>query len=114
VTWRLGLLVVLAVGVGLAWVRSCSGPDPVVESTRLIEPSAEGAPYRVEAVVRNRGPGEGQAELTVRLRDRESGRTVEDDKKLQLERGETTLAVVEIKAPRGSYDPQVEASYPPR
>lgn len=110
---RLALVVVLAAGIGLLWVRSCSGPDPVVESVRLVEPASDGAPYRVEAVVRNRGVGQGQVALTVRLRDRTSGRTLQQDKRVQLERDETMLAVVEVMAPRGSYAPQVEASYPP-
>jgi hypothetical protein len=108
-------------GLGLAgillsvlWVWHCSGARPVVADVQLASPAAVGAPYRVEVVLRNEGFGGGQVEMTVRLRDRASGHTVQQTQKIALDEGETTLAVAEILAPAGDYAPAVEVKYPPR
>lgn len=113
-TSKLVAVVFMAVVVGFLWVRNCSGPDPVVTGVRLVEPHAEATPYRVEATVRNRRDGEGQAQITVRLRDQSSGRTVQEQKNVNFASKETTLVVVDVDAPAGSYKPEVDASYPPQ
>jgi hypothetical protein len=114
VTKRLLGLAVAAVLLGVLWVRSCSGPDPVVTSVRLVVPSGTATPYRVEATIENRGQGGGEAQVVFRLHDAATGRTVQDEKKVAFERGETALAIAEIPAPPATYTPSVEASYPPQ
>jgi hypothetical protein len=112
--WRmLGFIAVVAASMAL-WVTSCSGPQPEVGGVQLVEPSGEDAPYRVQATVRNQGPGHGEVTVTARLRDRASGRTVQHEGKARLEAHETTLVTIELQAPRGSYTPEVEVDYPPR
>ncbi|MBI3967172.1 MAG: hypothetical protein HY329_16180 [Chloroflexi bacterium] len=108
-----GLIAVAAV-VATLWVLNCSGPKPVVGEVRLVEPTAPGAPYRVEATVRNDRSGEGQIEVKVRLREKTSGHTVQQELKADLKSNEQTLIVAELKAPAGSYTPEVEVEYPPR
>ena len=106
-----GLALVAALVV--LWVFNCSGPRPSVSDVRLIEPRSAGDPYRLEATVRNDGRGHGQVDLIFQLRDRASGRVVQEEQKAILEPDETTLAVAEILAPPGDYTPEVEAQYPP-
>jgi hypothetical protein len=98
------------------WVANCSGPQPIVDqaSVRLVEPSNEGTPYRVEAVLRNRGRGQGEVTVHVRLRDRASGVAVQKDEQVDLDPHQSTLVVVEVPAPPSTYVPEVEAEYPPR
>jgi hypothetical protein len=96
------------------WVANCSGPEPKVAEVRLHEPTQEGGPYRVEALIENEGPGHGQVEIMFRLVNRATGQTVEEDKESALEPHERTLVTVEIKAPKADYEPRVEVEYPPR
>jgi hypothetical protein len=111
---RLLGLAVLATLVGVLWVRSCSGPDPVVVDVRLVAPRAEATPYRVEATIENRGQGSGDAQVTFRLRDAATGLTRQQEQRIALDRGERALVSAEIDAPPATYTPAVEASYPPR
>ena len=104
----------VAVAIAALWVMNCSGPQPSVTNVRMIEPRAEATPYRVEATIHNKGNGQGQVAVTVRLRDRASDQTIQEDRKAVLKAGETTLVVVEMQAPRGDYTPEVEVEYPPR
>jgi hypothetical protein len=109
----LGVLV-LVVALTALWAMNCSGPRPRVAEVRVSEPSGDGAPYRIAADIQNTGSGHGQVAITFRLRERGSGRTIEADRKAQLEAGETTTIIAEIAAPRGDYEPEVEVDYPPR
>jgi hypothetical protein len=112
--WRiLGPIGVAAV-LGVLWVAQCSGPQAEVVSVELVEPARKGAPYQVHAMLRNEGPGHGEVNVTARLRERASGRTVQQERKAHLREKETTLVVVEVPAPRGSYTPEVEVDYPPQ
>ena len=79
----------------------------------MIPPSSDGAPYRVEATIRNTGRGHGEVAVTVRLRDDRAGRSVETDRKLDLEEHETTLLVADVPAPPCEYTPDVESSTRP-
>ena len=107
-------VVVFIVAAGL-WVSQCSGPRPsVVGSPRVVAPQQPGDTYKVETTIRNDGPGHGQARVTVRLKDTASGEAYSRDQGVELERGETARVVVELAAPLGSYEPEVEAEYPPR
>lgn len=96
------------------WVTNCSGPQPRVSDVRLRPPAGEGQPYAVEAVVANRGWGEGEVGLTARLLNRASGRTVQQDQTLHLRRGEVAEVEVLLATPRAEYTPELEAEYPPR
>ena len=111
---RLGVGLVAVAVIAVLWVANCSGPQPSVGDVRLIPPSSDGAPYRVEATIRNTGRGHGEVAVTVRLRDDRAGRSVETDRKLDLEEHETTLLVADVPAPPGQYTPDVEVVYPPR
>jgi hypothetical protein len=81
-----------SVGVGLVlvalWLWNCTGPRPEVTSVRRLPPVVAGLPYRVEAEIDNHWGGLGDVAVVVRLRDRASGRTVQADDKLQLDRYE--------------------------
>jgi hypothetical protein len=96
------------------WIANCSGPQPRVSDIRLQAPAGEGEPYAVQAVVENRGWGEGEVGITARLRDRASGRTLQQDESLHLQKGEVAQVLVLIAAPKADYTPELEAEYPPR
>ncbi len=108
----IGLLVGAVVVVAL-WVANCSGPEAEVTSVQLLEPATESAPYRVQVAVQNQGPGHGEVNVIARLRDHATGYTFQESRTAALEAKETTLVVVEVYAPRGSYSPEVEVEYPP-
>jgi hypothetical protein len=102
------------VALAVLWVVNCSGPRPAVSDVSVSPPSAPGAPHRVQATVRNQGPGHGQVSVSVRLVDPAAQQTYQEDRKLALEAHETTRLVAEIHAPPGDYVPRVEVEYPPR
>jgi hypothetical protein len=106
-------LVAILVLAGL-WVVNCSGPRPEVGDVRIVAPTTSGEPYELQAVVRNQGHGHGEVGITARLRDRTTGRTFQAERTVRLKAGESTLVVMSIKAPLGSYTPEVEVEYPPR
>ncbi|SRR6266508_5567303 len=107
-----GLVVAIAI-VGL-WVSQCSGPRPELVGAPVVQPPDQpGEAYHVQAVVRNAGPGHGEVQVVARLRDRATGRSYQHDETAQLEPGEQAGIVVEIFAPPGDYEPQVEVVYPP-
>ena len=110
---RLGVGLVAVAVIAVLWVANCSGPQPSVGDVRLIPPPSDGAPYRVEATIRNTGRGHGEVAVTVRLRD---DRPPERRNRPQarLEEHETTLLVADVPAPPGQYTPDVEVVYPPR
>jgi hypothetical protein len=111
---RVGLLSILAVVLATLWVSQCSGPKPsVVGSARVEAPQQPGDPYRVEASIRNDGPGHGEARVTFRLIDAGAGAAYQKDEPVELERGETARVVVEIPAPPGDYAADVDVQYPP-
>src|SRR5581483_6795938 len=108
---RLALSLLLTVLAIAFWVAECTGPRPVVGDVRLLPPAAEGAPYRVEASITNAGRGHGEVAVTVRLRDEASGRTVQTDKRIELDEHESTRIVADVPAPVATYVPNVEALY---
>ena len=113
VTRTFGLIGLAAI-LTVLWVMNCSGPQPSVSNVRLIEPSNQGAPYRIESLIQNEGRGHGQVAVKFRLRDRTTEQTIQEDRKAVLEPGETARVSAEIQAPPGDYAPEVEAEYPPR
>jgi hypothetical protein len=95
----------------LLFVRGCSGPEPVVTATAS---ARDGAGVVASATVRNDG-GEGEVQVTFRLRDRASGRVVAGEAIAQLRSGEAAELTARIPtAPPGEFDLEAEAEYPPR
>jgi hypothetical protein len=78
-----------------------------------VEPAAVPGRVRVEARLVNAGRGQGQVEVTVRLRDRRTGRVVEDERHVELRGHESVRLVADVEAPPGDYHADVEAEYPP-
>jgi hypothetical protein len=94
----------------LLWL-GCRGPQPeVLEATlgRAPEPGK----VRVEALLRNHG-GDGQVSLDVRLIERDSGRVIEEEKSVEMQRHEQQRFVSDLAAPPGNYRVEVKAEYPP-
>lgn len=112
--WQLLFVPVFVLALAVLWVVGCSGPRLEVTDTRLTAPTSEGAPYCLEATIKNQGWGHGQVNVTVRLRDKATGQTVQDDRKAELRPNETTRVAIELIAPPGAYEPEVEVDYPPR
>ena len=110
---RVFALVGMAAALVALWVANCSGPRPAVSDVRLVSPAGEGAPYRVEALVRNTGRGHGEVVVEVRLRDTASGAVMQKEEQVTLDAGETARVISDVPAPPGSYTPEVQAVYPP-
>jgi PBP1b-binding outer membrane lipoprotein LpoB len=115
---RLARILLLA---PLALVLSgCLGPKPVLESYQAEPPQDPGQPFRVEAVVRNAGPGEGEIEVQVRLSDKQTGDVIRrDSQKISLQTGETEHVLFEMDLPPSAQnlpsdqiEVEVEANYP--
>ncbi|MPZ13136.1 MAG: hypothetical protein GEU73_01700 [Chloroflexi bacterium] len=100
--------------IQLALAAVGTGPRPSVADVQLIAPSENTGAYRVEATIQNSWLGHGQVALLVRLRDRATGATVQEDREIDLRGRERTLLVVEVQAPRGEYDAEVDVEYPAR
>ncbi|MBF6589646.1 MAG: hypothetical protein IVW57_03825 [Ktedonobacterales bacterium] len=109
--WPLFLLVGV---LPYLWVLNCSGPRPELESVRLRAPDYFGGTYRVTAIIRNTGPGHGQAAVTITLRNNATGQTYQKDDAVTLAAGETVVVSEDIEAPLASYTPNVAVEYPPR
>jgi hypothetical protein len=113
--WRVGAFtVILAVALGLLWVANCSGPRVVVTGVEHFPPTNSAGSHRVIAYVQNLGAGHGQVSVKLKLRDRARNLTAEDERKVTLEAHESGVIIAEIKAPPGTYVPEVEVEYPPR
>jgi hypothetical protein len=85
----------------------------LVTNTRLIEPSKDGDPYRLEATLRRDGPA-GVVNATFRLRNRTTGDRSERTSPVELQPGLELVVVAEFHAPRADYAPEVEVSAPAR
>jgi hypothetical protein len=96
-----------------AMLAACPGPRPSVERVSVEHRPQEGL-YRLSVTVRNGGRGEGQAEVTARLRDRESGRLFQKDDHVALGPRQQVMVTIDIEAPPGDYEPFARAEYPPR
>ena len=110
-----GIATVIAfcAAVGL-WVAQCSGPRPEVMGSPTVTPPAQpGQPYVVAATIANHGPGHGQVEVTLRLKDVATGQLYQQQEQLNLESGEQSRVVTSIFAPVASYTPEVQVQYPP-
>ena len=108
------LLFAALLALSALWVVNCSGPRPVASDPHVEAPHRVGDPYHVSALVRNEGPGHGEARVTFRLRDTRTGRVYQQATTVTLEPGESIVVGVDITAPLGRYAPLVEVEYPPR
>lgn len=109
-----------AVGLGFAvalllagWVVGCAGPRPAVRDARLTAPGTPDGPYRVTALIENRGLGEGPVQVTFILKNRSAGWVVTHNEQVTLPRQGTVLVTAEIPAPVADYELEVKAEYPP-
>lgn len=110
------LLVVLFVTLG------CLGPKPVLQGEPVVEPPEQGSdqPFRVEAVIKNQGPGAGEAEVEVSLTNKQTGEFIaKDSEQVDLQPEETVHVLIEVQLPPSAkdLDPQnieveVDAHYP--
>lgn len=94
----------------VALSAACAGPR--VEVGRVAVHPAAGGQVRVEAEVRNAG-GAGEVKVTVRLRERLTGRTFVASRLLDVAAHGEVDAVVDVPAPPGDYTAAVAATFPP-
>jgi hypothetical protein len=106
------LLLALPPALAMLLIAGCAGPRPRVEEVVLHPPATPGEPYRVEAVVRNTGRGNGEVRVLFHLTS-VTGERFAEEKDVDLGAGETARVVAEISAPPGAYIPEAQAQYPP-
>jgi len=85
----------------------------VIGSPSLTAPAQAGQPYRIEAVIANTGPGQGQVDVMFRFRDLATGQAYQREEQADLQPSEQARIVAEIPAPAGNYQPEVDVRYPP-
>jgi hypothetical protein len=108
-----GLLVVVAGGLA-----GCLGPKPGIVDVQKQSPTSPGDPYRVQVLVANTGPGDGQVEVSLRLVDKRTQETIRyDSQDVQLDKDERQHVDFEEMLPPGAppadqIDVQVSAQYP--
>ena len=84
-----------------------------VTEVRLADPAPVDGAYRVEASIRL-DSGSGPALVTFRLRDRASGQLFETTGQLELRPGIVFVAVANVTAPPGDYEPEAVVRFPAR
>jgi hypothetical protein len=104
------LIMMLALGMA-----ACYGPRPMVVRQELRPPSTPGGAYTLVVTLANQNGGEGQADVTARLRSKATGATVaQQDQTVTLQPHETVQLTFSLQADTpGDYDATVEAQYPP-
>jgi hypothetical protein len=97
----------------LALAAACGGPRPAVESVRT-DPSPRAAHVLVTVAIRNSG-GEGQASVSVTLRDRTTGRVVgKEEFPVEIAPGERLSVTREVAVADGTdVTAEARAEYPP-
>jgi hypothetical protein len=97
----------------LLFAAACQGPRATVEDIG-VAPSPLAGRYRVAATVVNHSHGQGQVELKIELHDPATGRTIKDERDLELEGHERARLVADVQAPPAAWVARVHAEYPPR
>lgn len=104
---------------------SCTGPTAqIVEVKTEAQPpqAVQGGPsgqqqittYKVTVTVQNKRSGQGQARLTIKLIDKQSGITVAaQNDNVQLSDNETQQLDYNFDLPQGDYETKTELVYPP-
>jgi PBP1b-binding outer membrane lipoprotein LpoB len=114
------LLSILMLALSALVLSACLGPKPVVQSYNAEPPSSPDQPFRVEAVVHNTGPGEGEVLVEVSLTNKQTGAILRrDEQHIALQTGETEHVLFELNLPPSAQDlpsdqieVKVEAHYP--
>jgi ABC-type uncharacterized transport system auxiliary subunit len=113
----------VALLVLLAFVMAgCLGPKPVLQGQPTVVPPPAGSdqPFRVEAVIANQGPGEGQVEVEINLINKRTGEYIaKHTEEVQLQIGDTVHVTADIPLPSSARDlppedieVEVSAHYP--
>ncbi|MEO8286974.1 MAG: hypothetical protein ABI670_11120 [Chloroflexota bacterium] len=109
------LLPVLLIATG------CLGPKPILDSYTAEPPQAgSNDPFRVDAVIRNGGPGDGQVEVEVTLVNKQTGVVIrKSSSEVNLKKDETQHVLFELNMPPSSKDlnpddiqVEIDAHYP--
>lgn len=93
--------------LGLVLLSGCLGPKPVIEGTPTVVPPEKGSdqPFRVEAVVVNKGPGAGQVEVAVQLINKQTNEVIaQENKEIQMEKDARQHVLFEIDLPPSARD----------
>lgn len=93
-------------------LTACPGPRPVVRSTEVRFVEGPSPSYEVRTIVENRGRGEGQARLKVKLVDQDTGRSYKGEASIGFEPWETVAQLIRIAAPQGRYRTDAQVEYP--
>ena len=114
------ILLILMLALSALVLSGCLGPKPVLESFEATPHQDPNQPFRVEAVVRNAGPGEGEVLVQVSLSSRQDGTVIRrEEQKVSLQTGETEHVLFELNLPPSAQEMsadqievEVEAHYP--
>ena len=102
-------------------LSGCLGPKPALQGYTATPPGpGSGDPFTVEAVVVNQGPGAGQVEVQVNLKNKQNGAIIAaDSKDLDLDQNATQHVLFKIDLPPSAkdldprnIDVEVDAHYP--
>ena len=93
----------------------CTGPSPKLVGYALVPPQTAESPYTIRATIRNTGSGEGEAQVTARIRSTITKVTAaEAAQQIYLSPHETVQVTFSLNAPRaGNYQALVKVDYPP-
>ncbi|MDQ6694578.1 MAG: hypothetical protein M3014_09195 [Chloroflexota bacterium] len=115
------LYLIASIAVALPLLTGCLGPKPVVLSHKdEAPPAGSDQPFRVEVVIANQGPGDGQVEVEVNLRDKRNNETIsQNSSNVQLKKDEVQHVLFSIDLPPSAkdidskdIDVEVDAHYP--
>jgi hypothetical protein len=117
--WRTRLLLAGLLVLVAGSLASCLGPKPHVVAVQKQPPAAQNDPYRIQVLIENQGPGDGQVEVSVRLVDKQTQQTIlYDEQDVHLDKDERQSVNFEESLPphaptADQIDVQVSAQYPP-
>jgi hypothetical protein len=107
------MLVVLA-ATALLTATACFGPHPRIIRQQLRPPAQADGPWLLAVTVANDSGGEGQAEITSRLRGQDGAVVGQVSREVDLAPHETVSVVLEIRpAGPGPYRAESDVKAPP-
>jgi hypothetical protein len=93
---------------------ACFAPKPRVVREELKAPEEKGGAWELAVTVANDGPGEGEAEITSRLRDRHGAVVAQEQRQIDLRPHETVTVTLELRPSQpGPYRTASEVQSPP-
>ena len=99
------LLLIPTLALSALVLSGCLGPRPVLEGYQAHPPQDPSQPFRVDAVLRNAGPGEGEVRVEVSLSDRQTGEIIRrQEQQVSLQTGETEHVLFELNIPPSAHD----------